>query len=638
MKILCVMLPCGSFGRAISFQTGTAYVSAALKANKFDVTCLNLTYEIANDMHESIRVAMREKHIQCVMVGGYVTQWEKMHDVLSTAKQYKSDVITVMGGGGVTYSPVEMMELIPCADYGIIGEGELTSVNLVNALINNLPLSQVKGIVYREDSKVRITEEAPPIHNIDDLPMPDYEGFKLLELFDRHGSAGIVTSRGCPFSCTYCTRSGGKKYRVRGLDKVFLELDHIVKHANVKRVDFTDELFTVDKERLVQFCKLIKPYKLKWFISLRVDDNITVDDLRMMKDSGCELFQIGIESLDKDVLKSMDKRITLEQIETFLIKCKKAGVKTSAALIFGDPAENMNTLKNSVEWAKAHAGIINPLAVSPIVLLPGSKLFHDAVESGKINALEHIRNKGPLVNVSAMSDEEYSHLVTTLAPQLQKEILKHFNLAQNTSMLKIIDIDKNYLGISAQIKCGHCGEETEFFEDFYAHSYYGSLFSDRECANCKQCNPIDYSNFDFEVLKPAMEASFCEIFEQSDCDIVIWGLGNVYNAMRDFLNYIEQKYSTERVSFVLADTAEAGRVINNKKVSLPEDALKRAKYCIITPNFSFELKSHLITVNPYCVGLSFIELALYKTPLYDFITDAMNHQLRLAKHVKANKR
>lgn len=192
---------------------GILYVSSYMKKMGFSVHCLNLGI-CANDPIDELRQVIQEKHIDIVATGDLVVNYDIVKEIVDCAKAVSEKIVTIIGGGLVTHSPEEAMRLIPNADYGVIGEGELTDSELVLALEEQQNIEQVKGIIYRKGTNLCRTLPREPIENLDTLPWPDYEGFDYFEIVQRHlgdnnMTAPLTTSRSCPFQCTFCSTSGG---------------------------------------------------------------------------------------------------------------------------------------------------------------------------------------------------------------------------------------------------------------------------------------------------------------------------------------------------------------------------------------------------------------------------------------------
>ena len=196
---------------------GIAYVSAYLKQQGCKVFTLNLLSK-QGAQKDILRAFIHKYSIDAVGTGGLVSQFSQMKELMDDVKKIDPNILTFMGNTLVTYSPEEAMRGIENLDIGIIGEGEQTSYELISAIESGKDFAEVPGIIYRDGEMLRYTSVRTAIQDLDSLPFPDWDGFNWFEegvyqpclsTEKRIVSAPLVTSRGCPFSCTYCSKSGG---------------------------------------------------------------------------------------------------------------------------------------------------------------------------------------------------------------------------------------------------------------------------------------------------------------------------------------------------------------------------------------------------------------------------------------------
>jgi anaerobic magnesium-protoporphyrin IX monomethyl ester cyclase len=166
----------------------------------------------------------------------------------------------------------------------------------------------------------------------------------------------MVTSRGCPFHCLFCLwpqAMYGHKQRFRSLDNVFAELHHMVDQYGLQEVNIDDGTFTMNKKRVIEFCQRLRDEKLDiiWTCNGRVD---TIDDemLKEMKQSGCRMIRVGVESGSQEVLDKIKKGLTLEQIETGIGRIKKHKIQALGGFMFGFPYDTRKTVEETLDFAK----------------------------------------------------------------------------------------------------------------------------------------------------------------------------------------------------------------------------------------------------------------------------------------------
>lgn len=404
---------------------GILYVSAYMKKAGISVYTLNLNH-FQGPLEEVIAEAIRDNQIDVVATGGLSGEYTVIRPIFDAVKRLNPDLITVLGGGIVTAEPQVTMEAFENVDIGMIGEGEITWVELVRAMEESKPLSQVKGLIYRTENGYHQTPEREEIADLNALPFPDYEGFEYAKFLANspYGvgnfgelltPASVLGSRSCPFHCTFCFHPTGKKYRVRSMDSVFEEIDYLYHHYSVNYITLQEELFSSNKQRIFEFCSRIRSYKISWSIQLRADV-VDREMLQTLKQSNCLYLYMGIESADDFILRSMRKIITVKQIEQSLAWADEFGLLVRSAIILGDQKETLQSALRSLLWWKKHSHY-NPnfgrnIRIDMIIPFPGSELYRNAVLSGRIkDQVGYLQANCPLVNLSQMSDDEYLYLL-----------------------------------------------------------------------------------------------------------------------------------------------------------------------------------------------------------------------------------
>ncbi|MCM1236441.1 MAG: cobalamin-dependent protein, partial [Ruminococcus flavefaciens] len=202
---------------------GIAYVSAYLKSNGVNVYTVNMNLENGN-IFDVLRKNIEGHDIEIFATAELVVGLDKLQELVKVARNIRPRLKIWIGGGLVTNSPYEAMQLIPEADFGMIGEGEQTSLELVRFLENSQgnyeeeEICKIDGLIVRRgDGTLFCTKERKEIEDLDTIPFPDREGFHFVETCKKYAkesnsvTASIVSSRSCPFSCTFCSKTGGRK-------------------------------------------------------------------------------------------------------------------------------------------------------------------------------------------------------------------------------------------------------------------------------------------------------------------------------------------------------------------------------------------------------------------------------------------
>ena len=399
---------------------GILYVSAALKSsNAANVYTLNLN-PCADDDETTLRDWLERYSIDIVGSSGISGQFVEVFPLFQLIRKINPKVRIIVGGGMITSDAVSAMEAFgTTVDYGCIGEGEITVPELVTSIYENLPISGVKGIIYRERGEWVITPRREEIMDLDSIPFPDYEGFDYDKYLATNGEiengvkfspVAIVGGRSCKYNCTFCFHPSGSRYRQRSLDSVFAEIDYLVTHYDVNYIALREELFASDAQRVLDFCERMKAYSIVWSIQLRVD-NVTPVIVNALKHSKCRYIFLGIESADNRILKSMHKNITIEQVEAALDMGIDAGLDTRSTLILGDEEETIESAERTISWWLAHKKR-SAIDIGLIIAFPGSTLYKHAVRNGKIpDTVRFLRDGCPVVNLSRnMTFEQFRQI------------------------------------------------------------------------------------------------------------------------------------------------------------------------------------------------------------------------------------
>ncbi len=545
MKYLIVMPKGSARGQTTHlsiFPIGIAYVSASLKQAGYAVFTANLDY-YEGDNYSILSNLLLSNQIDVLCTGGLSRDYNKIKEVLDTARKINPKLITVVGGGIISSDPEPAMRVLG-ADFGVIGEGEITMCELAGALDNGLPPNNVNGLIYRDtEGALVFTPPRKESGDIDNIPLPDYDGFDYAEYTKLCGGL-IVGSRSCPFNCTYCFHPSGTIYRQRSLNSIFKEIDYQVEHYKITSLGLSDELFANNRKRILEFCDRIKPYGLTWACALRVCD-VDLEMLKQLRAAGCETICYGLESADNSVLKSMRKNITVEQIECALEWSYEANIRVDAQFIFGDIAEDMNTVATTFDFWWRH-NMKTQINLNMIIAFPGSYLYKHACKVGLIKDKEQFLKDGcPLINVSKLSDTQYNELFS-----LTEELTLHpHTLAKS---IHIIDIQQDG-GCKIEVTCRKCNTKSEcsvFFWFKLAHS----------CPTCSLINEVD----PFTVALHLPDVFFNGL--PVNGKIALWGAGGIYYKLI-------QQYSglsSDRFVLVDANAERHGLNICKKTVQSPD--------------------------------------------------------------------
>ncbi|MDK2877112.1 MAG: anaerobic magnesium-protoporphyrin monomethyl ester cyclase [Archaeoglobaceae archaeon] len=240
----------------------------------------------------------------------------------------------------------------------------------------------MRGVYYKENGKIIRNERRGFIEDLDSLPFPAYDLMpldKYTVLGERLEQFPMITSRGCPFACRYCSSSlyMGHRFRARSARNVADEIEWLCEEFEAKHIAFGDDTFTLNKKRVVDICTEIKKRGLEitWSCSSRID-TITAELLKMMKSAGCVAIYYGIESASKRILDYYRKKISLEKAKEVVRATKKAGISAICSFILGAPMETKEEMKKTLKLALkldpdyAQFSILTPY--------PGTEIYEEA--------------------------------------------------------------------------------------------------------------------------------------------------------------------------------------------------------------------------------------------------------------------
>ncbi len=539
MKLLLVVprMVATSYGFT-NFPIGMAYISASLKKAGYSVDVLDLNNYYSPIFNISILQMLLKRKIDevkpdIVCTGGLSSHYDVLKAIMDVTKAVNTSIITVIGGGCISSEPELTMQNIQSLDFGVIGEGDETIVELVDKIkTGTTDYNSVDGIIYRGIGQLVKTNSRKPIQDLDSLPYPDYEGFDIEYYIERQTVIDlesnpcdnpkvfeIAASRSCPFKCTFCFHPVGQKYRKRSIDSVISEIKYLVDNYGINYLLINDELLANNKKWISEFCIKIKELNIKWQAQLRVD---AVDEeiIRLLKESGCIFISYGLESASPDILKSMNKKITIEQIEYALKLTKENNFQIQGNFIFGDKAETIETMVETLNWWFKHKEY--RITLSRLIPYPGTALYQYAIDNNmfKEDRIEYIKNgcaKLSAINLTQIPDNIYNAMM-----QIAVNHLRISDLMPG----EFIDIEKTgcdpYQGYyySAVIRCPYCNADLTF-EKLHTKYVKSSLKSYGWFPfGCMECNQR------MTFMTPEVEETLRNIVKQeSNEKLVILGAG-----------------------------------------------------------------------------------------------------------------
>jgi anaerobic magnesium-protoporphyrin IX monomethyl ester cyclase len=381
MKVLLLSLP--AYIKHVMFPLGIGYLVGSIKKSHevkayhfHDMeTARKEIFSIINSFHPHI-------------IGLTCNSFNRgsVKEIIKISKDIDKNIIIIVGGVHASYCYDQMLTQYG-ADVVVIGEGENTFKELCDAIENNMPLGPIKGIAYKHNGKVILSPPPEPIRNIDDLPIPDYS---YAQPFIQQLKMGfIITSRGCPVRCRFCSTSSywGQRVRVYSPRRVVDEMEMIISRYQIKKIFFMDDTFNLGIKRVKEICTEIMDRKIKieWGCECRVTP-ISEEMIAHMVQAGCRHISFGVESGSEEMLKKLGKKITLSQIRNaFEITAKFSSIMSTGALaMVGNPGESCKTINDSVSFFNS-IPMTDPPATSILYILPGTLVYEDMKKDNHIS-------------------------------------------------------------------------------------------------------------------------------------------------------------------------------------------------------------------------------------------------------------
>lgn len=441
MKILLMNIPLRPELPLKLFPIGLGYIATAMKKAgwEFDLLDLDILRWDDDKIHEYL---MTNKY-DVVCIGCMVTGYKYVKHWSGVIKKSNSSCKIIVGNSVATSIPNLLLDKTD-VDIAVMGEGDEVIVELLSAISEKQSIHTIRGLYFKDCSgSVINTGVRPVIKDISKLPYLDFEIFDVNAYIDashhtvrdvsfvgKPRALPISTARGCIARCTFCYHVfKDMRYRWRSPESIAEELKIITEKYKLNYVHFWDELTFFSKKQTDSLAQAIIDIgvDVKWTARCRAnlfDGDEDVEIIKKMKDAGCHKVQYCLEAADEDILKAMNKKITVEQFTTQTKLFNKAGVEPITSLVLGYPQETPETIKKSMDCCIENG--IYP-SVGYLLPQPGSPMYKYAIDNGYITDEEdyilHMGDRQDLVvNMTQMSDEEFTSVVYEELKRCNREL------------------------------------------------------------------------------------------------------------------------------------------------------------------------------------------------------------------------
>ncbi len=370
-------------------NTSLATVYAIIKKSGFEADLCD--FQILDEPNlKLIDNYLNQKRYDIIGITVSIEMLEHISQIVAYIKEKNSNIPIIIGGTPLLYQP-ELWLKESGADLAVIGEAELTIPELFPAIKSLSDLSDIKGIIYRSNGQFIQTQARPRLNRLDQAPFPDYSLYNLESYFYNpnfrwhfNGKKGLyfMSSRGCPYRCTFCCSGGGM--RTYETNRLILEIKQLIERYKLESIFVRDDIFTYDQKRARSISRFLGEMGVSWICMSRPNLLCRKEDkqlIEFMAANCCETIMIGVESYNQHVLNSVTKDVKISEIDQAIENCQAAGLRIVAFIIFGLPGETEESIKQTFEFLE-RTGI--EFSSSILLPLPGSKIYDDAIKQKKI--------------------------------------------------------------------------------------------------------------------------------------------------------------------------------------------------------------------------------------------------------------
>ena len=404
----------------ISIPLGLAWIYSYLEKHlpqvKIDIYDFLLEPELEDELFE--RINNGEFDILGIQAHSNATAHEAIR-ISKTVKKINKKIKVIIGGNAATFAP-QFFLMSGAVDFVVFGEGEITLKELLEHILNKKnDYSEIKGISYICDGKVVRTSNRDLIVDLNTLPLPDRKVFH----WKKYPQWSLMTSRGCPFSCSYCssTQFWGKRIRFRNADNVFEEIQELVKEFHVKRLYILDDTFGVNREETTELLNRIidNDFKLEWACLTRAE---IVDEeyLDLFKKAGCVQVHFGLETANIETQSLINKNLNINYLTKMVRYAQSISLKTKLSVIFGLPNETEEQILHTIDYLLE----MKPNEVQIYPLMPYIGI--DILDNSSIRELERGKHHWkqdalvPLTESASLPTEKQKELTQLAITEFQK--------------------------------------------------------------------------------------------------------------------------------------------------------------------------------------------------------------------------
>jgi len=341
----------GAYHHPLFPPIGLSYLAAVLEQNDYEVKVIDCP--ACGFTHENLKTELSSFAPDLIGIASMTATIPSALQSARIAKEACPNSKVIMGGPHATFADSQILTEENAVDIVVRGEGELTLLEIAQNAADPKSLPKTQGITFRSNGQIVKTANRPFIEDLDALPRPAYKYLPM----DKYKITGktflpIMTSRGCPFQCSFCVASQmfGAKFRARSPKNVVDELEWLKNEYGAEGISFHDDTLTLDKKRIIDICDEIIARKigLPWGCQTRVD-TVSEEVLAKMHKAGCNEVSFGVESGCQRILDAVHKKVEISQAERAIKWAKNEGLFVAVSTIIGYPGETKESMQQTLD-------------------------------------------------------------------------------------------------------------------------------------------------------------------------------------------------------------------------------------------------------------------------------------------------
>jgi radical SAM superfamily enzyme YgiQ (UPF0313 family) len=334
------------------------------------------------EIEEKIKELIDRYNPRIIGISSTTQVYNNVKIIVQFIKNNYPEIILVAGGVHPTFTANDCLD--DGFDFVVRFEGEKTTLELVDYILKGTGnIKEIKNVVYKNNGRVVANSLRPLETDLDSIPFPNRKKFEMGKYIQK---GALVSSRGCPMKCIFCSCGAlsGNNWRTRSVENILKEIEELIKEYNVDEFFFHDDTFTFDNKRVRNICSEIikRNLSIKWGCQARVD-SVSKELLKLMYDAGCRAIQFGVESGNQGILNKINKNITLDMVRSAVKNVKLVGIDyITCSFIIGHPEDDEETILDTINFMFELGDLGANTPVSILTPFPGTEVYNNSKKYG----------------------------------------------------------------------------------------------------------------------------------------------------------------------------------------------------------------------------------------------------------------